>query len=149
MGQPQRRILGDIGDIGPPALAAADSLFDLFGRVPDHDADIDDAGIANRLDHAEQDRLVCHRDQLLGAGERQRVESSSLASSQYQTFHAFSFGAMSCESSKLYKGGDESQASIGKAVVGGQNSVGLSEIETGFVPKKTPHLSRKEDSQVV
>ncbi len=58
VGQPQRRILRDVGDFHAPLPAAPHGAFDLFGGVTNHNANFGDAGIADGLDNAEQDGFV-------------------------------------------------------------------------------------------
>ena len=80
MGQAQRRLLRDEGHVDAPTAAAADGLAHLAGVVvhAHDDADLVDAGVADRLDHPEQHRLVGHRHQLLGAGVGQWIEARAL-----------------------------------------------------------------------
>ena len=89
VGQAQRRLLRDEGDLDPPAAAVADRLADLARIVihAHHDADVVDAGIADRLDHPEEHRLVGHRDQLLGVGVGDGIEARAFTAAEDQTFH--------------------------------------------------------------
>jgi hypothetical protein len=89
VGQAQRRLLRDVGDLDAPAFALPDGLADLVAGVADDDADVVDARLADRLDHAEEDGFVGHRHQLLGAVEGDGVEPGALAAAQDQAFHLF------------------------------------------------------------
>ena len=71
----------------PQRVPVADRLLDLRRGVADDDADVVDAGVADGLDHAKQDRLVGHRHQLLGAGVGDRVQARALAAAQNQSLH--------------------------------------------------------------
>jgi len=69
---------------------------DLRARVADDDADLVDAGLGHLLDPVEQDRLVRHRDQLLGAGVRDRAEPGAGAAREDEALHGvIGFEAMS------------------------------------------------------
>ena len=68
VGQAQRRLLGDVGDLDAPAGAVADGLLDLGGGIADDDADVGDAGVAQRFDAVEEHGFVGHGNQLFGAG---------------------------------------------------------------------------------
>jgi hypothetical protein len=75
-------LLLDVLDAHAEAAAVADRLADLAMRIPDHDADVLDAGGAHRLQAEEQDGLVADRHQLLGAGVRDGAQARPLATAQ-------------------------------------------------------------------
>ena len=88
MGQAERLVLGDVGDLDPEPRAVADRRLDLGAGVADDDADLGDAGRGHVLDAVEQDRLVCHRYQLLGAGVGDRAQARAGAAGEDEALHA-------------------------------------------------------------
>src|SRR5919202_129373 len=87
VGQAKRRALLNVGDVHAPAPTAAHRVFDLLRRIADDDADLGNAGVANGLDHPEEDRLVGHGNKLFGLGIGQRVKARTFTTAQDQTFH--------------------------------------------------------------
>ncbi len=85
--RPERRLLLDVGDRESPRRAVSDRGADLVAGLPDHDADLGDAGIADRLERVEQDRRPRHGDQLLRVRVGERPQSRSFASRQDQRAH--------------------------------------------------------------
>ena len=83
----KRGLLRDVGDRDAPALAIAERRHDLFSGIADDDADVGDAGSLDRLYRVEQDRLVGHRHELLGTGERYRAQTGAFAPCKNQGFH--------------------------------------------------------------
>ncbi len=77
VGEPEGGVLLDIGDGDAESLAVADGVPDLLMRVADHDADLADARRLERLYPIEEDRLVGHRNELLGRGEGDGPEPGS------------------------------------------------------------------------
>ena len=74
MGQPERRLLLQVGDLQVPRGAISDGRFDLGGGVADHYPDLLDPGRGDGLEAVEKDGLVGHRHQLLGPGVGDRPE---------------------------------------------------------------------------
>jgi hypothetical protein len=64
--KPERRLLREVGDVEPERRPVPHRGAYLLGGLADDDADLGDAGIADRTQDVEQDRLVRDRDQLLG-----------------------------------------------------------------------------------
>ena len=85
--QAERGVLADVGDLGAEGAAVADGRHHLVGGVADDHADLDDPGLDHGLDPVEQDRLVGHRHQLLGAGVGDRAEAGAGAAGQDQALH--------------------------------------------------------------
>ena len=74
VGEAERRVLRDVGDLDAEPGAVADAAADLGGRGvdADDDADLLDPGRGHVLDAVEDDRLVGDRHELLGARVRDR-----------------------------------------------------------------------------
>ena len=87
VGEPERRVLAEVGDLGAPPRAVADRGHDLVGGVADDDADLLDPGLDHVLDAVEEDRLVGHRHELLGAGVGDRPEPGAGAAGEDETLH--------------------------------------------------------------
>src|SRR5918996_1161916 len=86
--QPQRLVLGDVGDRQPPRGPIAARGLDLGGGVADHDPHLADPGLGDRLEPVEQDRRVGDGDQLFGAGVGDRAEAGPLAAGEDQGLHS-------------------------------------------------------------
>ena len=86
--EPERRVLRDVGDLHAEPRAVADRSHDLGAGVADDDADVVDAGRGHVLDAVEQDRLVGHRDELLGARVGDRPQPRAGAAGEDQALHA-------------------------------------------------------------
>ena len=67
--------------------AVADGRLDLGVGLADDDADLLDAGLGHVLDAVEQDRLVRHRDELLGRRVRDGPQAGAGAAGQDETLH--------------------------------------------------------------
>src|SRR6266550_81230 len=93
MREPARRILLDVLHLHAPARSVADRGANLRLRVADDDADVRDAGVGDRLDAVEEDRLVGHRYQLFRAGVGERPQTRPSAAAENQSFHV---SAVSC-----------------------------------------------------
>ena len=85
--QTERPLLLDVGDEQPPRGAVADRGADLVAGLTDHDADLGDPGVADRLERVEQDRRAGDGDQLLRVRVRERTEARPLAAGQDQRAH--------------------------------------------------------------
>ena len=71
---PSGWLLPDVGGADPERGAVADRLLDRGRGIADHEADIGDPGVGDRLQAVEEDRLVRHREQLLGGGVGDRAQ---------------------------------------------------------------------------
>ncbi len=87
MGQPERRFLGDVGDLGAEVAAVTEGGADLGTGCPGDDTDLLDAGGDHRLDAVEEDRLVGHRHQLLRPRVGDRSQARAFTASQDQRLH--------------------------------------------------------------
>ena len=87
VGQPERGVLGEVGDLEAPLRPVAHRGADLLGRVADDHADLDDPRLGHLLQPVEQDRLVGHRHQLLGAGVGDGAQAGAGAAGQDQRLH--------------------------------------------------------------
>ena len=85
--QAERRLLRDVGDRDAPRAAVAERGADLVGGVAHDHADVGDARIADRLDRVEEDRLVGHRHELLGAREGDGAQARAFAACENECFH--------------------------------------------------------------
>ncbi len=74
MGQPERRLLLQVGDLQVPRGAIPDGRFDLGGGVAHHYPNLFDPGRGDGLEAVEKDGLVRYWHQLLGAGVGDRPE---------------------------------------------------------------------------
>ena len=88
MRQAERRVLLDVGDADAELGPVADRGLDLGGGVADDDADVGDAGVADRLEAVEQHRLVGDRHQLLGGGVGDGPQPRACTTGQDQCLHA-------------------------------------------------------------
>ncbi len=85
--QAERRVLLDVGDLDPEALAVARRLADLAaGLRRDDDPDLADARGRHRLDAVEQHRLVGDGDELLRRRVGDRAQARALAAREDQAF---------------------------------------------------------------
>ena len=82
MGEPERRLLLDIGHPHAPLAAVAHRITDLLVGVADHDADLADSGGGQGLDAVEENGLVGDRDELLGGGVGDGAEARSTTSGE-------------------------------------------------------------------
>ena len=87
MGQPERRLLPEVGDLQAPSRPVAHRPLDLRRRVADDNADLLDAGSGDRFQPVKEDRLVGDRNQLLGASVSDRPQPRPRASRKDQRFH--------------------------------------------------------------
>jgi hypothetical protein len=88
VGQPERLVLLDVLDRDAEARAVAGRLPDLAaGLGGDDDAHLLDPGGGHGLDAVEEDRLVCHGDELLRARVGERTQSRALPSGEDQAAH--------------------------------------------------------------
>ena len=87
VGEAERGLLLDVGDLGAEAGAVADRGADFVAGIAHHDADFFDAGGHDRLDTEKEDRLVGDRHELFCRGIGQRPEPRTFASGQDETFH--------------------------------------------------------------
>ena len=87
VGQAERRVLRQVRDLQPEARAVADGRHHLVAGVADDDADLADPGRGHGLQPVEQDRLVGHRHQLLGAGVGDGSEARAGAAREDQGLH--------------------------------------------------------------
>ena len=87
VGEAERRVLGDVGDLDAEAGAVADRLRISSRGVADDDADLGDPGLGHVLDAVEEDRLVGDRHELLGAGVGDRAQAGARAAGEDQTLH--------------------------------------------------------------
>ena len=78
VGDARRPVLMEICDGKSPRVAVSDGVLHLRRGGADHDADLLDARVADRLERGEQDRLVRDRDQLFGVRVRDGAESGTL-----------------------------------------------------------------------
>ena len=85
MGDAQRRVLLDVGDVDAEAAAVADGRHHLLLRVADDDADVADAALDEVLDGVEEDRLVGDGHELLGAGVGEGTQAAALAAAEDQS----------------------------------------------------------------
>ena len=106
VGEAERRVLGDVGDLGTPAGAVADRRADLGAGVTGDDADLGDARLDHVLDAVEQDRLVGDRHQLLGAGVGDRAQSGAGSAGEDESLH----GALSSRAPSAGPGGHTAAA---------------------------------------
>jgi hypothetical protein len=87
MRQPQGGGLPDIGHLQAERAAVTDRRLDRRGGVADHDPDVGDPRVPDRLKAVEQDGLVRHGEQLLGRGVRDRTEPGTRTPGENQGFH--------------------------------------------------------------
>ena len=87
MGEPERSGLPDVRDVEPERGAVADRRLDRRRGVSDDDADLGDAGVADRLQAIEQHRLVGDRHKLFGRSMRDRAQPRPRAPGQDEGFH--------------------------------------------------------------
>ncbi len=88
VGQAERGLLRDVGDLDAPAGAVADVGHDVVGPgAADDDADLLDAGLGHRLDAVEDDRLVGDGHELLRARVGDGAEPAAGAPGEDETFH--------------------------------------------------------------
>ena len=85
--QAERRLLADVGDIKAEVRAVAYRLTDRGCGFPDHDPDVADADVPDRLKAVEEDRLVGHRQKLLGRRMCDRAQPGAGAARQDQCLH--------------------------------------------------------------
>ena len=86
--RPERRVLGDVGDVDTEPGPVADRGPDLVAGVADDDADVLDARRGHVLDAVEEDRLVGHRYELLGARVGDRAQAGAGAAGEDQALHS-------------------------------------------------------------
>jgi len=80
VGEPERSLLLDVGDRDAEPLAVARRGADFLARLRrDDDAHVADPGIRHRLDAVEEDGLLGHGHELLGARVGERAQAGSLA----------------------------------------------------------------------
>ena len=87
VGEAAGRVLLDVLNPRAEARSVAEGGLDLLPGVADDDADVPDAGRDDRLDPVEEDRLVRHRHELLGARVSQRAQARALAAREDEAFH--------------------------------------------------------------
>ena len=87
MCKPQRRVLGDVGDLDPKLRAITNCCTDLFARLANNDANFLDPCLGHGLDAVKQNRLVGNRHQLLGAGVGDGPEARSRTARQDEALH--------------------------------------------------------------
>ena len=75
MGETKRRVLFDVGDGGAELRPVADRGPDLVPGVAHDDSDVPDSRPDDRLQAVEKNRLIGHRDQLLGARMGERAQA--------------------------------------------------------------------------
>ena len=86
MGQAERLVLHDVGDLHPELGAVAGGFANLLaGLRGDYDPDLLDPRLSHRLDAVEQHRLVGYRHELLGARVRDRAQARALAALENQS----------------------------------------------------------------
>ena len=132
VGQAERRVLGDVGDLQPRTRAPSPTAAITSSRgVADDDADLDDPGLGHGLEAVEQDRLVGHRHQLLGAGVGDRPQAGAGAAGEDQGLHVTlpsrSVGRRARASRRrgqLHCLSAPGTVPIGRAVVGGAAAAG-------------------------
>ncbi len=87
VGQAERLVLRDVGDLGAEVRAVADGLTHLGPGLAGDDADVGDAGLDHVLDAVEEDGLVGDRHQLLGARVRNGAQACARAAGKNQALH--------------------------------------------------------------
>ena len=87
MSESQGSVLADVGHFGPELLTITDRRDDLVTGVADNDADLRDARSDHLLDAVEENRLVGHEHELLGAGVSDRPQPRSRPAREDQTLH--------------------------------------------------------------
>src|SRR5713101_6647216 len=85
--QTQRCVLGYVGDLETPSRPVADRNHHLVGGVAHDDPDVLYPRLCHRLQAIEEDRLVGHRHQLLGAGVGDRAKAGAGTAGQDERFH--------------------------------------------------------------
>ena len=91
-----RLVLLDIGDLDAELRAVAGGRADLVaGLRGDDDADLADARRGHRLEPVEEDGLVGHGHELLGAGVRDRAQARALAAGEHEALQVFHPGSVS------------------------------------------------------
>ena len=89
MRQAEWCLLADVCDRHAEGRAVADRIGDLAaGLGRDHDPDVPDPGLDERLDAVEEDRLVGNRHELLRRGVGDRAQAGSLAAREDQALEA-------------------------------------------------------------
>ena len=91
VGQPAGFVLGQVGDADTPLRAVADRRADLVAGLAGDDADVGDPGRGHVLDPVEEDRLVGHGDQLLGARMGDRPQPCPGAAGEDEALHDMPF----------------------------------------------------------
>ena len=86
--QAERRRLRDVGRLDPERRAVTDRGLDLGVGIAHDDADVGDAGVANRLETVEQHRLVRDRYKLFGRRVGNWAQSGTCAPRQHKSLHA-------------------------------------------------------------
>ena len=87
MCKPQRRVLGDVGDLDPELRAITNCCTDLFARLANNDANFLDPRLGHGLDAVKQNRFVGNRHQLFGAGVGDGPEARSRTARQDEALH--------------------------------------------------------------
>src|SRR4051812_26933419 len=87
VGEAKRGVLRYERELGAEALTLAERGDDLRPGITDDHADLRDAGRDHRFDPIEQDRLVGHRDQLLGTGVRDRAQPGAGTAGENESLH--------------------------------------------------------------
>src|ERR1700730_566618 len=87
MSESEGRILRDEGDRCAELRAVTHGGLNLGARIAGDDPHVRYSGGDDRLDGIEEEPFVCHRNQLLGTGVRDRAQPGTLASAQDEPLH--------------------------------------------------------------
>ena len=87
VGQAERCLLAQVGDLQPERRPVADRRPDLGLGVADDDADLGDPGRGHRVERVEEHRAVGHRDELLGRGVRERAQPRAGTAAEHERLH--------------------------------------------------------------
>ena len=87
VGEAERGVLGDVGDLGPEPAAVAERLAHLRSGVAGDHADLGDPGVDHGLDAVEEDRRVGDGDELLGPRVGDRPQPRAGATGQDEGLH--------------------------------------------------------------
>jgi hypothetical protein len=87
VGEPQRGLLADVGDLQAEREAVADGRLDLGMRVAHDDPDLPDPGGGDGLEPVEEHGLVGDGDELFRRGMGDRSQPSARPSGEHECFH--------------------------------------------------------------